>query len=109
MNYSHPIWEGHQYNNYKTNKNCFNNTIKEEKNIRALHKSEENTKNLNEWIARPMGGLNSSLGKLDIPKNNHGLANDRYGLVVNHIGDVNKLVKNESFTEVVQDIKKWSR
>jgi len=107
MKHNHPIWEGHKFNTYKTEKKCYDNTPKEERTIRDLHNQEKNSKKLNEWIARPMGSISSSLGKLDIPKDNHGLANDRTGLVVNHLGDVERYVKKESVSEFVQDVKGW--
>ena len=109
MNYSHPIWEGHKFNSYKNKKSCYNNSASEEKLIREQHNKEKNVKKLNEWIARPMGGINSSLGKLDIPKDNHGLTNDRTGLVVNHLGDVNKYIKKESVAEFVQNFQGWDK
>tara|TARA_R110000787_G_scaffold155819_7_gene269654 strand:+ start:444 stop:806 length:363 start_codon:yes stop_codon:yes gene_type:complete len=103
MKNNHPIWEGHQFNTYKSKKACYNNTTDEEKLIREQHTKEKNVKKLEEWVARPMGGVNSSLGSLDIPKDNHGLTNDRTGLVVNHLGEVSRYVKEESISEFVQD------
>ena len=109
MKHNHPIWEGHEFNTYKSKTNCYNNTEKDENIIRLLHRREKDSKKLNEWVARPMGGINSSLGKLDIPKDNHGLVNDRTGLVVNHLGEVSKYVKEESISEFVQDVKGWNK
>ena len=116
MKHNHPIWEGHEFNTYKTKKKCYDNTSREENDIRDLHSQEKKNskkpttwKQLNEWSTRPMGGLNSSLGKLNIPKENHGLANDRTGLVIDHLGDVNRYVKKESVSEFVQDVKGWAK
>ena len=48
MKNNHPIWEGHQFNTYKSKKACYNNTTDEEKLIREQHTKEKNVKKLGE-------------------------------------------------------------
>jgi hypothetical protein len=110
MKHNHPIWEGHKFNTYKTKKECYNNTSDEEARIRGLHdKQKNNPAPLNEWTRRPMASFNSSLGKLVLPKDNHGLARDKHGMVVDPLGNPSRLVKNENVTKFVQDIQGWEK
>ena len=38
---------------------------------------------------------------------NHALSTDRFGLVVNHLNEVDKLIDEESTHEFVQEVKKY--
>jgi len=104
-----PIWEGHQYNDYKQDSKHYNNVKSEEERIRELHEKNEmkkaEKKQLNEWAYLSVGAT----GGPNIQGANHGLINDRHGLVVDHLNQVGRNVKKESVKEFVQNTKGWMK
>jgi len=101
MNLNHPRWEEHKYNRRKEDPIHYNNVASETKRIRNLHATEERTP-LNEW--RLQGALSSQHGQLNMQPENHALADDRHGLVVDHLNQVRKLVDKEQVHKFVQDV-----
>ena len=66
---------------------------------RILIKSEQ--KQLNEWAYLSIGAT----GGPNLKGQNHGMINDRHGLVVDHLHQVNKNLNRESVHKFVQDTK----
>tara|TARA_R100001594_G_scaffold138584_1_gene182304 strand:- start:38 stop:379 length:342 start_codon:yes stop_codon:yes gene_type:complete len=104
-----PIWEGHEYNSYKQDPKHYENAETEAERIRSLHEQNEikkaERKQINEWAALSVGAT----GGPNIKGQNHGLTNDRFGLVVDHLGDVSKNIKRESVKQFVQDTNGWMK
>jgi hypothetical protein len=98
MNLNHPRWDGHQFNMRRTNPVHYNNSTNESMRIRNLHSNESKT-TLNEWAS-----LSSDKGQLKMEPENHALSDDRHGLVVNHLNEVNKYIDEVSLHKFVQDV-----
>jgi len=73
----------------KANPVHYNNSAGETSRIRKLHESFGAT-------------LSSPEGQLNMEPENHALSDDRHGLVVNHLNEVNRYVNEESLHEFVQ-------
>lgn len=56
---------------------------------------------LNEWAT-----LSSDKGQLNMEPENHALSNDRHGLVVNHLNEVNRYINQESLHQFVEEVNK---
>ncbi len=109
MNYNHPLWEGHKFNEYKQNPKTYNSSDEEKKQIRNAH-SPNNKGNLNEWATLNNPGMNyGGYGGPNIQGDNHGKINDRLGLVVDHLQQVKTNIKKESMWEFVQDVNGWMK
>jgi hypothetical protein len=98
MNLNHPRWDGHQFNMRRANPVHYNNSTNESMRIRNLHSNESKT-TLNEWAS-----LSSDKGQLKMEPENHALSDDRHGLVVNHLNEVNKYIDEVSLHKFVQDV-----
>tara|TARA_R110002051_G_scaffold177105_3_gene247064 strand:- start:1596 stop:1928 length:333 start_codon:yes stop_codon:yes gene_type:complete len=105
MNYSE--WSSHEYNSYKNDPKHYNSSNEEKKTIRESHNltSKPKKANLNEWATLSYGGH----GGPSIEGDNHGLANDRLGLVMNHLGETRTNLNKESVHEFVQDAQGWMK
>ena len=107
-----PIWEGHQFNGYKEDPKHYNSSEKEKARIINSHsqKSSDYKNRLDEMVS-----LNSTTGQIsygghggpDIKGDNHGMVNDRLGLVVDHLNQVKTNLKKESLWEFAQDAHGW--
>ena len=105
MNYSE--WSSHEYNSYKNDPKHYNSSDEEKKTIRGSHnlKSKANKTSLKEWAVLSSGGH----GGPSIDGDNHGLAQDRLGLVINHLGETRTNLNKESVSEFVQDAQGWMK
>jgi len=56
---------------------------------------------LNEWAT-----LSSDKGQLNMEPENHALSDDRHGLVVNHLNEVNRYINQESLHQFVEEVNK---
>ena len=56
---------------------------------------------LNEWAT-----LSSDKGQLNMERENHALSDDRHGLVVNHLNEVNRYINQESLHQFVEEVNK---
>lgn len=56
---------------------------------------------LNEWAT-----LSSDKGELNMEPENHALSDDRHGLVVNHLNEVNRYINQESLHQFVEEVNK---
>jgi len=100
MNLNHPRWEGHEFNMRRANPVHYNNSAGETQRIRNLHSNKDKTQ-LNEWAT-----LSSDKGQLNLEPENHALSDDRHGLVVNHLNEVNRYIDQESLHQFVEEVKK---
>ena len=90
MNYSE--WSSHEYNSYKNDPKHYNS-------------SEEEKRNIKEWTTLSYGGN----GGPSIDGDNHGMIQDRLGLVFDHLGEVRTNLKKESVHEFTQDAQGWMK
>ena len=100
MNLNHPRWEGHQFNMRRANPAHYNNSAGETFRIRNLHSSntKPNKNQLNEWHFKFKSRT------INMEPENHALSDDRHGLVINHLNEVNRYVNEESLHEFVKDV-----
>ena len=107
MNYSE--WSSHEYNSYKNDPKHYNSSDDEKKTIRESHNltSKAKKSNLNEWAEIHVP--RNSQGEPLIDGDNHGLTQDRLGLVINHLGESRTNLNKESVHEFVQDAKGWEK
>jgi|TARA_R110002167_G_scaffold284598_5_gene489683 hypothetical protein len=111
MSYKHPLWESHEFNGYKQDPKHYSISNEEKKQIREAHSSNKK-ENLSEGVS-----LNATTGQVsyggnggpNIQGDNHGMANDRLGLVVDHLNQVSTNIKKESMWEFVQDVSGWMK
>ena len=101
-----PNNEGIGFNKYRQDPVHYNNTLYQKMKIKRLHK-KEGMRTLAEAFKPFMGTLSSPDGQLKMDPENHALSTDRFGLVVNHLNEVDKLIDEESTHEFVQEVKKY--
>ena len=65
--------------------------------------------NYSEWSSHEYNSYKNDPKHYNSSSDNHGLANDRLGLVMNHLGETRTNLNKESVHEFVQDAQGWMK